>query len=74
MQSRDFVYWLQGFFELSDSNVLTEKQVQQIKNHIAMVFKHEIDPSFGGSDKQEILKKEHNKLPPADTWNTKLNC
>lgn len=62
MTSRDFCYWLQGFFEVSEPVNLSEKQVQQIKNHLAMVFKHEIDPSFGGKERQDELTKEHNKL------------
>lgn len=44
MNTIDFCYWLQGFFELSESNNLTENQVQKIRNHLNLVFKHEIDP------------------------------
>ena len=47
MTSRDFAYWLQGFFELSDSETLTENQVKHIKTHLHMVFRYDIDPSFG---------------------------
>ncbi len=47
MKSRDFCYWLQGFFELQNENVISARQVAQIRSHLAMVFKHEIDPSFG---------------------------
>lgn len=82
MTSRDFAYWLQGFFEMSDSIQLSEKQVQQIKNHLAMVFKHEIDPSFGDAEKQAELAKEHNRQSQALTdalrkidWpSAKINC
>lgn len=45
MNAQDFVYWLQGYFELSDSNTLTEKQVMAIKNHLNLVFTHVIDPA-----------------------------
>lgn len=45
MNAQDFVYWLQGYFELSDSNTLTEKQVVAIKNHLNLVFTHVIDPA-----------------------------
>lgn len=38
MDSTNFTYWLHGFFEISDSNKLTEKQVQIIKDHLALVF------------------------------------
>lgn len=40
-----FAYWLQGYFELSDSNSLTDKQVVAIKNHLNLVFTHVIDPA-----------------------------
>lgn len=46
MTSRDFCYWLQGFFELQNPNTVTGTQVQLIKNHLNLVFKHEIDPSI----------------------------
>lgn len=59
MTSRDFVYWLQGFFELSESAQLTEKQTELIKNHLSMVFLHDIDPSAGPPDVQELLNKLH---------------
>ena len=42
MQSRDFVFWLQGFFELTDPNNLTNEQVQLIKAHLDLVFKHDV--------------------------------
>lgn len=38
MSPRDFVYWLNGYLELSGSNTLTEAQVQTIKTHLALVF------------------------------------
>lgn len=49
MTSRDFVYWLQGYFEINGqpgTGILTESQVDCIRKHLAMVFVHEIDPSF----------------------------
>jgi len=50
MKSRDFCYWLQGYFEISDDDVISMYQLTQIKEHLTMVFKHEIDPSFGDKD------------------------
>jgi len=52
MTSKDFCYWIQGFFELSESEQLTPRQVEIIKNHLKLVFYHEIDPSY--SDDPEI--------------------
>jgi len=46
MKSRDFCFWLQGFFELTDSDEPTPEQVRSIRKHLAMVFIHEIDPSM----------------------------
>jgi squalene cyclase len=55
MNSREFAYWLQGFFELSDSTELTPEQVSIVKKHLDMVFVHEIDPSYPEAEKlQEI--------------------
>ena len=59
MTSRDFVYWLQGLFELSDVKSLNEKQTELIKRHLALVFKHEIDPSAGDADVQSVLDAIH---------------
>lgn len=49
MTSRDFVYWLQGYFEIMDpsgtSNFpLGPLQTECIQRHLALVFKHEIAP------------------------------
>ena len=52
-------YWLQGFFELNSAagseEGLTCEQALLIEQHLAMVFKHEIDPSFG-KDLPELQK------------------
>lgn len=49
MTSRDFCYWLQGYFELNHA----------IRRHLSMVFKHEIDPSAGDTSHQAILNELH---------------
>lgn len=61
MTSRDFCYWLQGLFELSDPKTLDERQVDLIKRHLNMVFIHEIDPSFP-QEQQQALDQEHGNL------------
>lgn len=68
MKSRDFVYWLQGYFEISGSASLTLNEVDIIKRHLAMVFKHEIDPSFGGKEMQAALTAIHHPL------DARFNC
>ncbi len=53
MKSDQFIYWLNGFFELSEKDKpLSVEQVQIIKNHLKLVFLHEIDPSY--SDNLEV--------------------
>lgn len=66
MTEKDFIYWLQGFFEIADPKSIDEKQIQIIKDHIALVLKketpnrHEVkivsDPLVPPG--QIILKKE----------------
>lgn len=65
MKSRDFCYWLMGIVEGCQPKAFTEDQTQCIKQHLNLVFKHEIDPSFG--DDQEVLEQIHN--PPTDPKN-----
>jgi hypothetical protein len=73
MTSRDFAYWLQGFFEIQNPTVITEDKVILIKQHLNLVFKHEIDPSMGDEKHQLELNKIHsphlfpNKGKPNDT-------
>ena len=73
MKSRDFCYWLQGFFELRDAGINGEgvgdktmdaMQVEQIEKHLALVFKHEIDPSQGSPEHQAELQAIHDTKPP----------
>jgi hypothetical protein len=64
MTSREFCYWLQGFFELTGepgrmAKGLTDDQTEQVRRHLALVFKHEIDPSAGGAAHQAELNAIH---------------
>lgn len=55
MNSLDFCYWLQGFFEISkDSELknLDENQVKTIKDHLQLVFKQETSHHEDISDTQ----------------------
>ena len=83
MTSRDFAYWLQGFFELSrlapesGEAAFGPKQVACIEAHLAMVFAHEIDPAVGDAKKQEVLKALHEHGLPARGYmppDTKIMC
>lgn len=81
MTSRDFCYWLQGYFELEAScehhpkEYFDKKMTDTVKRHLALVFKHEIDPSIDGGKKPlaEELQKIHDGekllypiVPPPD--------
>ena len=45
MTSRDFAYWLMGSLELTPpEDGLNKEQTQILKNHLNMVFAHEITP------------------------------
>ncbi len=70
MTSREYCYWLQGFFELNPGCVLSITQTDSIRKHLALVFKHEIDPSYPN---QEELNKIHNDVIPFNN-DTKLRC
>lgn len=71
MTSRDFCYWLQGYFEIArvlpgTGCQLGNEQVQMIQKHLALVFKHEIDPSYPN---QGELNKIH-----SGTGDATLRC
>lgn len=59
MTSRDFCYWLQGYFEIAGTAKLSDYQADQIRKHLAMVFVHEIDPSMGDEKHQQTLNDLH---------------
>lgn len=63
MTSRDFAYWLQGYFEISDVKTIGEKETEIIKKHLNLVFKHEIDPSMGDEKHQQELNNIHSSQP-----------
>lgn len=71
MKTRDFCYWMQGFFDFKevsqgkDRVTLTGAQIDCIRKHLNMVFVHEIDPSFGDKKHQEELTKTHEGIPRA---------
>lgn len=65
MTSRDFCYWLQGYFEIGGGGgELNQAQVGMVRKHLALVFKHEIDPSAGPPEHQAELNKIHDGDKP----------
>ncbi len=106
MKTPEFLYWLQGWFEIEEPTIISTKQVLIIKKHIDLTlkyselnketklkdnlmpvihaikgilemdkideastsyvayllnnaFKHEIDPSYGDKDIQDVLNNIH---------------
>ncbi len=69
MTSRDFCYFLQGFFEIMDARIdidngyplplnnknLTHKQVKCIRDHLNLVFYHEIDKQYEDQQKSQEI-------------------
>lgn len=79
MKPSDFVYWLQGYFELSESTTMSEKQVQIVKNHLNLVFTHVIDPEQVAHLPQNVqaevsadLQNIHDGEPPAIAFSPNL--
>lgn len=63
MTSRDFCYWLQGYFEIANVNseglALSKAQSEMIQKHLNLVFAHEIDPAMGDASHQCKLNTLH---------------
>lgn len=80
MTSRDFCFWAQGFFELSETKTLNEKQTEIFKAHLNLVFFHEIDPSYSDETNYQLeMNNIHNSFPPimrpaSKTDDTLLRC
>lgn len=49
-------------------------QAQVIQNHLAMVFKHDIDPSYGDKKHQADLSKAHQGLVKMSDVGVNINC
>lgn len=57
MTPEQFVYWLQGFMEMTDSKMITVKQLDMIKAHLNTVFKKETHKLFDIPDVLEGPKR-----------------
>ena len=80
MTSRDFAYWLQGLFEVANPESLTKEQTTMVKNHLNLVFKHDIDKQYKEGDGTQEVHDGKTKVqtpikwpPPIDN-NTLLRC
>jgi hypothetical protein len=70
MKAESFVYWLQGFFEISGCKKINAEQAVIIRNHLNMVFHHDIDPKMGDAKHQLDLSAIHQGGIP----NPFINC
>lgn len=59
MRARDFAFWLQGYFEVAQPKQIGTNETEMIKRHLALVFKHEIDPAMGDEKHQAQLNAIH---------------
>jgi len=79
MTSRDFCYWLQGFFEINAADeadptpALTKEQVGVIQQHLSMVFVHEIDPSFPKAQQKKLDELHAPQQPGPSEAPSKFN-
>jgi hypothetical protein len=76
MTSRDFCYWLQGYFEIMDPSgqgspfPIGPTQAKCIKEHLQLVFKHEINPPAPGVTGPPIdwIKLQQQAAGTTGTW------
>lgn len=47
MSPEQYTYWLKGYFEISDSNNLSPRKVQIIRDHLDLVF-NKVTPDRSG--------------------------
>lgn len=64
MTAVQFCYWLQGYFEIGGSTpeepgAINSQQSAMIQRHLALVFKHDIDPKQGPPAHQAALQALH---------------
>ena len=66
MTTREFCYWLQGYFEIEGRNsyTLSTDQCDTIRKHLSLVFAHDIDPAAGDAAVQAKLNNIHNSGSP----------
>jgi len=66
MNTIDFCFWLQGYFEISGDTEISKEQAKIIQNHLNLVFKHEIDPLREGETTTASHVLNHAHSPEND--------
>jgi hypothetical protein len=66
MKAENFCFWLQGFFELNGNTAtLSPEQVELVKMHLGLVFKHDPTMAHEAPEKKAVrpfLQKELEEL------------
>lgn len=64
MTPENFVYWLQGFFEISGTKNITAEQAKVIKDHLDLVFEKKTpdrkvlaESEEADDDEEDLLEK-----------------
>ena len=59
MTTKQFAYWLQGFFEINDPQTINKEQTQIIRDHLNLLF-DKITPDRNineESEEQEVINR-----------------
>ena len=62
MSPETFTYWLQGFVEIANTDTISEKQWQIIKDHLKLVFDKKTP------DRNDSLLKQITPTTPNTDW------
>jgi len=70
MTSTQFIYFLQGYLELSNPKTISEKELKKIKGHLQLAFRDDIDKSYGDKEHQANLTEAHEGQNPCNYFNS----
>ena len=82
MNEVNFCYWLQGFFEMTESSTLNTHQIKMIKQHLNLVFDKKVQDTSDVSDElgkilednQLFVISTHNKLSKMQSEGLRITC
>ena len=67
MKAAEFCYWFQGYMEIAGEQALEQglgkEQLDVVRRHLSLVFKHELDPTHGDAKHQAELQAMHDGFP-----------
>lgn len=62
MNERDFVYWLNGFLELSGAAAMDEEQVRVVREHLALVLRKKTPSTVAVRQSTPPLPQPHTRF------------